>query len=43
MVAATGCALIAVSLYRWSWRRDRRRLQELSENYRGIYRVSPEG
>ena len=36
-------ALISVCLvalfYRWSWQRDRRRLQELREKYRGIYRV----
>ena len=33
------CVMAAVLFYRWSWKRDRRRLQELREKYRGIYRV----
>ena len=33
------CVIIVVLLYRWSWQRDRMRLQELRERYRGIYRV----
>ena len=43
----TGAGLLAGSLsvitvilfYRWAWRRDERRLQELREKYRAIYRV----
>jgi membrane protein implicated in regulation of membrane protease activity len=30
---------LVVSFYRWSWRRDKRRLQDLQENHRAIYRV----
>jgi hypothetical protein len=37
--AALGAAFIVVVFYRWSWRRDRRRLQELQEKYQEIYRV----
>jgi len=33
------CAMAAVFIYRWMWKRDRKRLQELKETYRGIYRV----
>src|SRR6266516_2633268 len=33
------CIMGVVLFYRWSWKRDRRRLQELREKYRGIYRV----
>src|SRR5215467_7080637 len=33
------CVAAVVLFYRWSWRRDRRHLQELREKYRGIYRV----
>ena len=33
------CVMGVVHFYRWSWKRDRRRLQELREKYRGIYRV----
>ena len=33
------CVMGVVLFYRWSWKRDRRRLQELREKYRGIYRV----
>ena len=35
---SSGC--LVVLLYRWSWQRDRRRLQELKEKYLGIYRVT---
>ena len=38
-LTATGCAIIACLFYRWSWRRDDRRLRQLREEYRGIYRV----
>src|SRR5580765_1201853 len=33
------CVMGVVLFYRWSWKRDRRQLQELREKYRGIYRV----
>ncbi len=33
------CVMGVVLFYRWSWKLDRRRLQELREKYRGIYRV----
>jgi len=33
------CVVAVVLFYRWSWKRDRKRLQELREKYRGIYRV----
>jgi len=33
------CVIAVVLFYRWSWKRDRKRLQELREKYRGIYRV----
>ena len=33
------CVMGVMLFYRWSWKRDRRRLQELREKYRGIYRV----
>ncbi len=33
------CVSGVVLFYRWSWKRDRKRLQELKEKYRGIYRV----
>src|ERR1051326_4928606 len=38
-LAVIGCALLVVFLYRWAWDRDRKRLAELRENYRSIYRV----
>jgi prepilin-type N-terminal cleavage/methylation domain-containing protein len=38
-LAALGAVFIVVLLYRRSWRKDRRRLQELKDNYQGIYRV----
>ena len=33
------CVVAVVLFYRWTWRCDRKRLQELREKYRGIYRV----
>jgi hypothetical protein len=39
-VVAFGCAHIVALFYRWAWRRDARRLQELREKYRVIYRVT---
>jgi hypothetical protein len=33
------CVIVVTLAYRWSWRQDRRRLQELKGKYRGIYRV----
>jgi hypothetical protein len=33
------CVVAVVLFYRWSWKRDRNRLQELRQKYRGIYRV----
>ena len=33
------CVFIVVQFYRWSWRKNARRLQELSEKYQTIYRV----
>ena len=38
--AASVCVVIVVIFYRWSWRRDSRRLQELRVKYRAIYRVT---
>src|SRR5436309_5981084 len=38
-VTLVSCVMGVVLFYRWSWKRDRRRLQELREKYRGIYRV----
>lgn len=39
VLAVLASAIIVVQFYSWSWRRDRRRLQELKEKYRAIYRV----
>ena len=33
------CVIVVGLVYRWSWRRERKQLQELREKYRGIYRV----
>jgi len=33
------CVVAMVLFYRWSWHRDRKRLQELREKYHRIYRV----
>ncbi len=33
------CVMGVVLFYRWNWKRDRKRLRELREGYRGIYRV----
>src|SRR5207237_10485860 len=33
------CVIVVGLVYRWSWRRERRQLQELREVSRGIYRV----
>jgi len=38
-LAALVAMFIVVLFYRWSWRKDRRRLQQLKDNYQGIYRV----
>lgn len=38
-VAALASVGVVALFYRWSWQRDRRRLQELRDKYRGIYRV----
>jgi len=38
VAALTSVCLVAL-FYRWSWQRDRRRLQELRDKYRGVYRV----
>ncbi len=32
-------ALLVIAFYRWTWSRDKRRLNQLRENYRSIYRV----
>jgi prepilin-type N-terminal cleavage/methylation domain-containing protein len=34
------CVLIIIQFYRWSWRSDKKRLQELREKYQTIYRVN---
>ena len=39
ILAALGAMFMVVLFHRWSWRRDRRRLQELKDQYQGIYRV----
>ena len=39
VLAALACLAIVVLFYRWSWRKDRRRLQDLKDKYQGIYRV----
>ena len=33
------CVVAVVLFYRWCWKRDRKRLQELRKKYRGIYCV----
>jgi hypothetical protein len=33
------CGAGVVHFYRWSWKRDRKQLQDVRERYRGIYRV----
>jgi len=38
IAALTSVYLVAL-FYRWTWQRDRRRLQQLREKYRGVYRV----
>lgn len=38
-IAALSSVCLVVLFYRWSWQKDRRRLKELKEKYRGIYRV----
>jgi hypothetical protein len=38
-IAALSSVCLVVLFYRWSWQRDIRRLKELTEKYRGIYRV----
>ena len=38
-IAVLTSAWFVVLFYRWSWQRDRRRLQELKDKYRGVYRV----
>jgi hypothetical protein len=38
-IAALSSVCLVALFYRWSWQRDRRRLEELKEKYRGIYRV----
>src|SRR5258708_3211215 len=39
VVTLIPCVIVVALVYRWSWRQDRRRLQELRKEYRGIYRV----
>src|ERR1700758_2842880 len=39
-VAALSSVCLTVLLYRWSWQRDRHRLKELREKFRGIYCVT---
>jgi membrane protein implicated in regulation of membrane protease activity len=39
ILAAVVSVIIVVLFYRWTWSRDRRRLEELREKYRTIYRV----
>jgi prepilin-type N-terminal cleavage/methylation domain-containing protein len=34
------CVFIVIQFYRWSWRRNKQRLQELREKYPTIYRVN---
>ena len=38
MAALSAVCLVAL-FYRWRWQRDRGRLQQLREKYRGVYRV----
>lgn len=38
-LAIVVCVLIVIQFYRWSGRRDKRRLQELREKYQNIYLV----
>ena len=39
ILSVVACAIAVILFYRWSWRRNKRRLQELREKYRTIYRV----
>lgn len=34
------CVFIVIQFYRWSWRSEKRRLQELREKYQAIYRIN---
>jgi hypothetical protein len=38
-IAALSSVCVTILLYRWSWQRDRLRLKELREKYRGILRA----
>ena len=38
-ITLTICVIVTGLFYRWSWRRNRIRLQKLREKYRGVYRV----
>lgn len=39
LVSITVSVLIVIQFYRWSWRRNKQRLQELREKYQAVYRV----
>lgn len=39
-LSLVACTIAVILFYRWAWRRDKRRLQELREKYRTIYRVA---
>jgi prepilin-type N-terminal cleavage/methylation domain-containing protein len=34
------CVFIVIQFYRWSWRSNKQRLQELREKYQAIYRIN---
>src|SRR5476649_327672 len=39
-ISILACVLIVVQFYRWSWRSEKQRLQELREKYQNVYRVN---
>jgi hypothetical protein len=40
ILTATSCVMVVIQFYRWMWHRDKRRLQELRDKYRLVYRVT---
>src|SRR5580698_5233235 len=40
LVTIVACVFIIIQFYRWSWRSNKQRLQELREKYKAIYRVN---
>jgi competence protein ComGC len=40
IVTIVACFFIVIQFYRWRWRKDKQRLQELREKYQAIYHVN---